>query len=181
MPQFSHYMCGIYIAIAFLLCLVMSSISLQKIPPYFEPSSPPPILPIIIAQTEIGISEPCKVLAQEEIGVGPSSTCLASRLTQIRDHRSPRLASSVAKVAAIINARESEPRDGNLSESESELTELESEDSPPLPLIPKPQGEAGRPGRGGYNLQQVLGWHKMEYERVKVHMPPSSRYMLTFK
>ncbi|KAJ3754966.1 hypothetical protein F5878DRAFT_664938 [Lentinula raphanica] len=33
--------------------------------------------------------------------------------------------------------------------------------------IPKPPGEAGRPGRGGYNLQKVLGWSKADYDEVK--------------
>ena len=35
-------------------------------------------------------------------------------------------------------------------------------------LIPKPQGEVGRPGRGGYNLQEELGWSKQTYFRVNV-------------
>ncbi|KAF8882343.1 hypothetical protein CPB84DRAFT_1770996 [Gymnopilus junonius] len=37
-------------------------------------------------------------------------------------------------------------------------------------LIPKPEGEAGRPGRGGYNLEQTLGWPKKEYEHIKKFM-----------
>jgi hypothetical protein len=35
--------------------------------------------------------------------------------------------------------------------------------------IPKPDGEAGRPGRGGYNLEQVLDkWPAGLFEQVKV-------------
>ena len=34
--------------------------------------------------------------------------------------------------------------------------------------IPKPQGEAGRPKRGGYNLQRVLKWPAKDFEAVKV-------------
>ncbi|KAJ3840928.1 hypothetical protein F5878DRAFT_611702 [Lentinula raphanica] len=33
--------------------------------------------------------------------------------------------------------------------------------------IQKPPGEVGRPGRGGYNLRNVLGWSKREYDDVK--------------
>ncbi|KAJ3756599.1 hypothetical protein EV361DRAFT_869792 [Lentinula raphanica] len=33
--------------------------------------------------------------------------------------------------------------------------------------IAKPPGEVGRPGRGGYNLQKVLGWSKADYDEVK--------------
>ncbi|KAJ3898181.1 hypothetical protein F5879DRAFT_995061 [Lentinula edodes] len=34
-------------------------------------------------------------------------------------------------------------------------------------LIPKPPGEVGRPGRGGYSLFEVLGWPKKKYDKVK--------------
>ena len=34
--------------------------------------------------------------------------------------------------------------------------------------IVKPEGEAGRPNRGGYNLQVVLGWPPADYGKVKV-------------
>lgn len=35
-------------------------------------------------------------------------------------------------------------------------------------LIPKPNGEVGRPGRGGYTLLNALGWHQDDYRTVKV-------------
>ncbi|THV01482.1 hypothetical protein K435DRAFT_617871, partial [Dendrothele bispora CBS 962.96] len=34
--------------------------------------------------------------------------------------------------------------------------------------VPKPHGENGRPGRGGYALKDVLGWDKDEYKKVQV-------------
>jgi hypothetical protein len=42
--------------------------------------------------------------------------------------------------------------------------EDEVEDEP----IPKPQGEAGRPGRGGYNLEAALAWDQLDYQKFKV-------------
>jgi len=45
----------------------------------------------------------------------------------------------------------------NLPESESDL-------------IQKPDGEAGRPGRGGYNLKKVLNWKEQDFKAVKVLM-----------
>ncbi|THU92397.1 hypothetical protein K435DRAFT_800519 [Dendrothele bispora CBS 962.96] len=33
--------------------------------------------------------------------------------------------------------------------------------------IPKPPGEVGRPGRGGYTLQKTLGWNNEVYRDVK--------------
>ena len=52
---------------------IMVLASLITISPFFEPGAPPPALPILIAQTEVGIVDtPCKLLAQEEIGSGPT-------------------------------------------------------------------------------------------------------------
>ncbi|KAF9233653.1 hypothetical protein BU15DRAFT_66407 [Melanogaster broomeanus] len=52
------------------------------------------------------------------------------------------------------------------SPSESTLSSLESEygDSG---KIPKPNGEAGRPGRGGYNLEEQLGWGEAGFKELK--------------
>ncbi|KAJ4496411.1 hypothetical protein C8J55DRAFT_554137 [Lentinula edodes] len=43
----------------------------------------------------------------------------------------------------------------------------ERDDSDDDFLIPKPPGEVGRPGRGGYSLFEVLGWPKKKYDKVK--------------
>ncbi|KAJ8074409.1 hypothetical protein PM082_015309 [Marasmius tenuissimus] len=37
-------------------------------------------------------------------------------------------------------------------------------------LIPKPKGEAGRPGSGGYTLEAALGWPDQKYAAVKDHV-----------
>ena len=36
-------------------------------------------------------------------------------------------------------------------------------------LIPKPHGEVSRINRGGYNLQDKLGWPAADYEEIQVH------------
>ncbi len=40
--------------------------------------------------------------------------------------------------------------------------------------LPKPEGEVGRPGRGGYNLQKALKWDSTTFDKVKVgvHLNP---------
>lgn len=41
----------------------------------------------------------------------------------------------------------------------------------PLPSkIPKPRGEVSRISRGGYNLQEALGWPASEYEETRVRV-----------
>lgn len=51
---------------------------------------------------------------------------------------------------------------------ELEPTDHEGEFDEAEGLIPKPHGEAGRPGRGGYNLQEALGWPNVDYSKLKV-------------
>jgi len=34
--------------------------------------------------------------------------------------------------------------------------------------VPKPQGEAGRPKRGGYTLKVALNWKAKDYKTLKV-------------
>ncbi|KLO04612.1 hypothetical protein SCHPADRAFT_812803, partial [Schizopora paradoxa] len=37
----------------------------------------------------------------------------------------------------------------------------------PIASIPKPHGEVSRLSRGGYNLEEALGWSKVEYTKVQ--------------
>ena len=46
-------------------------------------------------------------------------------------------------------------------------------DQPANELIPKPEGEPGRPNRGGYNLKSTLtkhGWTKKRFDSLKVRV-----------
>ncbi|KAJ3745948.1 hypothetical protein FB446DRAFT_627755, partial [Lentinula raphanica] len=36
--------------------------------------------------------------------------------------------------------------------------------------IPKPAGEVGRPGRGGYNLRTALSWSDSKYNKIKTYI-----------
>ena len=69
--------------------VLVSSASLTTIPPFFEPGAPPPTLPILLAQTEVGATDiPVKLLAQEEIGSGP--TVARSSRSMLRYHPYPK-------------------------------------------------------------------------------------------
>lgn len=160
--------------------VLTASAAMIKIPPYFEPGAPPPTLPILIAQTEIGNAQtPGKLLAQEEIGLGPTVTRLPYRKRRTTPSHFP-LRSSTPKLK-VTSRSSSIPPNGTLksvsldvesmnSDSESSLSSLsdsESDDDNDL-LIPKPKGEAGRPGRGGYNLEDTLAWEAKDYRKIKV-------------
>lgn len=75
-----------------------------------------------------------------------------------------------------------QPSESDLSEVPSELDvagddPLSSDDDPSDNdgRIPKPAGEPGRPGRGGYNLQDALDWNVKTFNSLKVC---SSRWCL---
>lgn len=144
-----------------MVLVASASASLTPIPPFFEPGAPPPTLPILIAQTEVGCAgSPTKLLAQEELGSGP---------TIARSAHSSARHTPYHKLKRAVKPHHNDPvcSDGDTSDSEltSLISDLESDDSP---LIPKPEGEAGRPGRGGYNLEEALKWDHKKYLKVKV-------------
>ena len=144
------------------MVLVVSA-SLAEIPPFFEPGAPPPTLPILLAQTEVGnIFSPLKLLAEEEIGPGPVMVCslVKNRPTPYQKPSAAR--TGLPKPLPTTAVPDMESIDGDVD------SDQDSESSDDGALIPKPNGEAGRPGRGGYNLEDALGWHAKEYSRFKV-------------
>ena len=44
--------------------------------------------------------------------------------------------------------------------------------------IPKPNGEPGHPGRGGYNLKQAVKWKPKHFDHLKVLVFLSSMYFI---
>ena len=150
--------------------VLVASASLTAIPPFFEPGAPPPTLPILIAQTEVGsVDTPSKLLAQEEIGSGPTVAWSArSARSSVRFTPYPKLASK-QPLSAMSNHHNNDSTysDRDTTDLESSIADTDSEfdDSH---LIPKPEGEAGRPGCGGYNLEQALKWERKKYLQIKV-------------
>jgi hypothetical protein len=53
----------------------------------------------------------------------------------------------------------------------SESSESKSTISTEEQQIPKPPGEVGRPGRGGYNLDDTLNWDSESLRKLKVSYP----------
>jgi hypothetical protein len=151
--------------------------SFMAIIPFFEPGAPPPTLPIPLAQMEIGTlaSIPCKLLAQEEISqlhdisrpdvpsdpnvsapckISVPSTQPASRRGRLKSKSPVR-----ARHKSLSMSSESSQSDVELEDSDSDTDDDQ---------IPKPSGEAGRPGRGGYNLEDTLHWDPKEFTKLKV-------------
>ncbi|KAI5991395.1 hypothetical protein EDD15DRAFT_2368757 [Pisolithus albus] len=77
-------------------------------------------------------------------------------------------APTVRGKSVAINApsSDSEHSESSPAPSESSLSSLESELGG-SDKISKPSGEAGRPGRGGYNLEEQLGWGDSGFKSLK--------------
>jgi len=132
--------------------------SFHEIPPFFGPGAPPLTRPTLLARTEIGkMYVPDKPLSQEELGPNPTQR----ERSKVRFSPYP---SKKNKQNKKHLSAESDSELSSLTDSDSEYEEDEEEED----LISKPEGEAGRPGRGGYNVEDALGWPGKEYRQLKV-------------
>ena len=138
---------------------LLQSMSFQEIPPFFEPGAPLHTRPTPLAQTEIGrmqVSD--KLLAQEEL----DPNLIRRDRPKVRFGPYPSKSDKRNKKPLSV---ESDSDSSSLTDSDSEDDDDDDDD-----LIPKPEGEAGRPGRGGYNLEEALGWPSKEYRQLKVRL-----------
>jgi hypothetical protein len=126
----------------------------KLIDPFFEPGAPPPTIPQLTKQTLISYAHTnTTILAGEEL---PRQVMVGPQMS--------------ARRHITLHPCIGRKRDNDSVGSENEISDLDSEsdDSSDGEKIPKPPGEAGRPGRGGYNLQVKLGWHPKDYVKVRV-------------
>lgn len=159
----------------------------KTISPFFEPGAPPPTLPLLTCQTDLSYIplRSATITACEELL--PRSETPKAKLhgspAPSRGRSSSPYVKPVSKVKVLFAAPASPPDDDDArsqSSASSALTNVSS-DAPsrsvsrsPSPadsshdLIQKPDGEAGRPGRGGYNLQKTLNWHPKTFQKLQV-------------
>lgn len=124
-------------------------ISISDLPtPVFEPEpgAPPVALPIPIAHTVLR-NELSTPLAHEEL----------------RRPNQKTKSNTVAKHPALFFRS---PSPCSVASS-SEISDAET-DSEMESLVKKPDGEAGRPGRGGYNLEDAVCLATKDYNHLKV-------------
>jgi hypothetical protein len=86
-------------------------------------------------------------------------------------HASTSLFPFVPEPETLQRASSPSTSDSSLSDLTS-LPDLPSNRATPAPdpnrPVPKPRGEAGRPNRGGYNLEIAVGWSSREFRTLKV-------------
>ncbi|KAG2125767.1 hypothetical protein DEU56DRAFT_916383 [Suillus clintonianus] len=159
------------------------------VPPFYdsEPGAPPPLPPMLTDQLELfgNANRRPTTLITDEILVPQASiisTARASSSTpapefklakQMRKHSDHSTSPYTKKVTSThSHSRMPSPSDSSgasdsFSDSDSSTSSASSsEDS----KIPKPAGEPGRPGRGGYTLREALDWNPKAYAKFKRSM-----------
>jgi hypothetical protein len=161
--------------------------SSKPVPPFYdpEPGAPPPFPPMLTDQLELfgKVHRRPTTLIADEVLVPKASVIvptaresstpapefkLAKRSLKHLDRSSSPYPKKVAFTRS--RSRTSTPLDSagssdSLSDSDSSTPSVGlSEDS----KIPRPAGEPGRPGRGGYTLQEALDWSPKAFSKFKV-------------
>ncbi|KAG1789905.1 uncharacterized protein HD556DRAFT_1446693 [Suillus plorans] len=161
----------------------------KAVPPFYdlEPGAPPPFPPMLTDQLELFCKDnhrPITLVADEILVpkvsiVAPTTRSsstptpeskITKRSPKHSEHTSPPYPKKVAFTCSRSRTPMPSDSDGSLdfsSDSGSSTSSIIlSEDS----KIPKPTGEPGRPGRGGYTLYEALDWNPKAYAKFKKHM-----------
>ncbi|KAI6104785.1 hypothetical protein EDD16DRAFT_1524629 [Pisolithus croceorrhizus] len=165
----------------------MHSLKSHPVPTFYDTDEVPQQLPVLSSQSEMYyLPKACvRVSAMEEMALlhlpmaisttnAESHMSIArtsSRTTAPREEMpvlKPR--GNVARKSVTIIEDHGESSSSPLS-SESSLSSWDEDDSNGnrnRKKIPKPNGEVGRPGWGGYNLEDQLGWGKDSFKNCRV-------------
>jgi hypothetical protein len=165
---------------------------------FYESGTPPPLYPLLTVQTDLTyVSAPvATVTTSEELTLGQRPATHASRpflnhSADVLRSRSPSLGPSrVQKSRARfrssspyvipapkvlfsglknLKAPESSDSGGDeASTASSEDSEGSEGSEASETLIPKPQGQVGRPNRGGYKLEVALNWPPPLFSKMQV-------------
>ena len=125
--------------------------------PLYEPGAPPPPLPLLTAQTDLKNPLRSSTLTNAEI--------LPKRAVESQTTR--RHTKVMLSHPSPSPGSDSPPGSDTSGSDLSEISESDSADLDDA-KIPKPAGEAGRPGRGGYNLEVTLDWNPKAFKKLKV-------------
>lgn len=159
-------------------------VSSKPVSAFVEPGPPPPPVPVLSSHVDL-LSNATIVLCSRQdllfflttpspLHPGPAHRPTPA-VVRATPHAPPARATTphpAVRGASQPPSTVDEGEDDSMSDagsSESSLTSLESLGN----KIPKPDGEPGRPGRGGYNLEAQLAWDSTTFSKLKV------RYALT--
>ncbi|OBZ69754.1 hypothetical protein A0H81_10353 [Grifola frondosa] len=145
----------------------------KPVDPYFDPGAPPPPIPLLTSQTDLySTVHQTSLLAEEELLPADDSTSRRRSYHRSAVHfpyKKPDKLKFPSKtkngsIPADVASESSATSDTSPESSSDESQSSESEED----QIRKPDGEAGRPRSGGYNLESELKWHPSDFKKLKV-------------
>jgi hypothetical protein len=150
----------------------------KSVAAFFEPGAPPPPLPLLTSQTDLFYDTPCPstIVAHEELVMKRQGKPLLAtregvqrmRKTIPHHHQASPLIPKPLEVD--VDGHEDVQEDDDLSSGVSDAQSKASDDSDEG-KIPKPIGEPGRPGHGGYSLESAISWDALAFKKLKVVIP----------
>jgi hypothetical protein len=146
---------------------------IRSVPTYFISRAEPPPLVLLLAQTDLGRENYRLLSINEEI---PHHAAVSQRNRNrsiVHDRYSGSLLKSERSGQNVTSQDKPAPSPqttADLTNQGSSLSEEEDDNGSDNQSykFPKPAGEAGRPGRGGYNLQEKLDWPLVKFENFRV-------------
>lgn len=147
------------------------------VPVWYEPAPPPTPQPLLASETDMpGLSFDVEPLSHQEVDMSrrlaaptrtlkslPTRTITFDVLRSTTPAGNPtpeHVASTPTTELGSIVGSDSD----SINSSESETESQDGADT----KIAKPAGEVGRPGQGGYSLEQVLDWTPRRMSEFKV-------------
>ena len=164
----------------------MPSSKLKPVPTFYNSGESAHVLPVLSSQVEM-VYQPtshvrvsaCEemtltqldVLSQESAEARVKTAQARTPAAATPREKTPThvLSGSAKAVTIDLPCSDSEHSEGSPAPSESSLSSIASEQEA-SEKIPKLIGEAGRPGRGGYNLEEQLGWGEEGFKALKVNL-----------
>ncbi|KAI6107826.1 hypothetical protein EDD16DRAFT_1523106 [Pisolithus croceorrhizus] len=139
----------------------------RPVPAFYD--SKPHLVPVLSSQVEIALLPGKRVHSGNFPGGDPErkTPIATTSRAQTPREQTPAPMPKGKSVTIELPSSDSEHSEGSPAPSESSLSSLESELGG-SDKIPKPSGEAGRPGHGGYNLEDQLGWGEDCFKNLKV-------------
>lgn len=145
-------------------------------PSFYEASAPPAPLPLLTAETDsYALSTAGQSIYYEE--VDPDRVKRTARVSFAVPTTPPCSKARQLPSLTIPQARSATPSDvdadrnstsGSDTSDDSDSSNSSASDIDEDLKITKPPGEAGRPGRGGYSLEQVLSWPPTRMKQFQV-------------
>ncbi|KIM64207.1 hypothetical protein SCLCIDRAFT_23549 [Scleroderma citrinum Foug A] len=133
-----------------------------SVPAFADPSLPLPVIPVLSSHINLVFTPPIILSSREELVFIPAAPPTTVKLIPQPAH----CKSTLQPAHHPVPESSSTDDDDDMSDGaslESSLTSLESGTI----KIPKPEEEAGRPGRGGYNLKAQLAWNPATFSKLK--------------